>query len=226
MPKLKKGVWLHNLTQFKGAGEVRDFVRKYADEGFQLLIPCVKNPDGLLDYHSRVGNTRPVYRMWDPLYALAHEARRQRIKVHAWFCNAHEGPQSQLIKKHGDVFARNMAGKKVGGRNHFFVCMARPEVRRYEAALMKEVCDNYNVAGVHFDYVRIGDGVCYCSRCRKHLKRLEGITPDRIRGWARIPEKWHKWRCDNITAFVSDVSRYARRKKKEVSAAVYAGVTD
>ena len=104
--------------------------------------------------------------------------------------------------------------------------MARPEVRRYEAALMKEVCDNYDVAGVHFDYVRIGDGVCFCPHCRRNLKRLEGITPEKIRGWARVPEKWHHWRCDNITSFVRDVSKHARRKKKEVSAAVFAGVPE
>ncbi len=226
MSRLKKGVWLHNLQQFKGPAQVRDFVRRYSDEGFNLLIPCVKNPDGLLDYHSRIGNVRPVYKHWDPLDVLANEARKQRIKVHAWYCNAQEGPKSKLIQRYPNVAARNRAGKKVGPGQYYFVCIARPEVRRYEAAIMKEVIDHYDIAGVHFDYIRVGDGTCYCSYCKKQLKRLEGITPDKLRFWARVHEKWFKWRCDNVTKLVRDVSRYARRKKKEVSAAVYAGVPD
>lgn len=226
MPRLKKGVWLHNLQQFAGPSQIRNFVRRYSDAGFDLLVPCVKNPDGLLDYHSCVGNVRPVYRSWDPLEILAEEACRRKIKVHAWFCNMHEGPKSKLLELYPKVAALNIKGKRVGTNRFFFVCAARPEVRRYEAALMKEVIDNYPVAGVHFDYIRVGDGVCYCPHCRRQLKRLEGIVPEKMRWWGRVPDRFFKWRCDNVTALVRDVSAHARRKRKEVSAAVYAGVPD
>jgi uncharacterized lipoprotein YddW (UPF0748 family) len=104
--------------------------------------------------------------------------------------------------------------------------MARPEVRRYQAALMKEVADRYDVDGVHLDYIRVGDGCCYCSFCKKNLMRLEGLKPDQVRTWGRVPDRFYRWRCDNVTKLVREVSRYARRKEKEVSAAVFAGVPD
>jgi uncharacterized lipoprotein YddW (UPF0748 family) len=226
MAGLKKGVWLHNLQQFKSPREVRDFARKYADEGFDLLIPCVKNPDGLLDYHGEAGNVRPVFRDWDPLEHLADEAVRQKIRVHAWFCNAMEGPESRLMQRHPGVTAVNREGKRPPARKNHFVCMARPEVREYEAALMKEVVDKYPVAGVHFDYIRVGDGTCWCAYCRKHLKRLEGITPEKVKWWSRVPERFFKWRCDNITALVREVSSYAHKKGREASAAVYSGIPE
>jgi len=226
MAKLKKGVWLHNLSQFKGPEEVREFARKYSGEGFDLLIPCVKNPDGLLDYQSKVGNIRPVFRNWDPLEVLAAEARRRRIKVHAWYCNAMEGPKSRLLQKHPGVTALNRAGRRAGSRKMFFVCMARPEVRRYEAALMREVIDRYDVAGVHFDYIRVGDDTCYCPYCRRTLRRLEGIGVEKLRFWGKIQERWFKWRCDNVTSLVRAVSGYAHRRRKEVSAAVYCGAPE
>jgi len=228
MAGMKKGVWLHNLAQFKGANEVRAFARKYADEGFDLLIPCVKNADGLLDYHSRVGNVRPVFRDWDPLEVLATEARRVRIKVHAWYCNSREGPKSKLLQRYPGAVAVTRDGKPAwdrGGRAAF-VCIARPEVRDYEAAIMKEVVDDYDIAGVHFDYIRVGDGTCYCSRCRKVLKRLEGIKPDEIRFWSRMSARWFDWRCDQVTKLVREVATYAHRHHKEVSAAVYSGVPE
>ncbi len=222
MPRMKKAVWLHNLAQFKNADEVRGFARKYADEGFDLLIPCVKNPDGLLDYHSRVGNVRPVFRDWDPLEVLAAEARRVRIKVHAWYCNSREGPKSKLLQRYPGAVAVLRDGKPSWDRGKWaaFVCIARPEVRAYEAAIMKEVVDNYDINGVHFDYIRVGDGTCYCPRCRKVLKRLEGITPDKVRFWSRMSAKWFEWRVAQVTKLVREVSRYAHRKGKEVSAAV------
>lgn len=223
---MRKGVWLHDLQQFSGPSQVRGFVKRYSDAGFDLLIPCVKNPDGLLDYQSRVGHTRPVYRNWDPLEVLAGEARRRKIKVHAWFCNMHEGPGSKLLELQPDAAAQDAKGRKVGGKTFFFVCVARPEVRRYEAALMKEVIDNYPVAGVHFDYIRVGDRVCYCPICRRQLKKLEGVSPEKMRWWGRVPARFLKWRCDNVTALVRDVSSYARGKGKELSAAVFAGVPD
>lgn len=226
MTGLKKAVWLHNLAQFKDAEAVREFARKYAGEGFDLLIPCVKNPDGLLDYHSKIGVVRPVFKAWDPLEVLTAEARKRRIKVHAWYCNAKEGPKSRLLRRHPGAVAVTRDGKKAADGWSAFVCIARPEVRRYEAAIMKEVIRGWDVDGVHFDYIRVGDGVCYCPRCRRVLRRLEGIGPEKIRLWGRMPEKWFQWRCDQVTKLVREVSRFARRRRKEVSAAVFSGHPD
>ncbi len=226
MAGMKKGVWLHNLAQFKDANAVREFARQYAGEGFDLLIPCVKNPDGLLDYQSRIGVVRPVFRDWDPLEVLAAESRKAGIKVHAWYCNAKEGPKSALLRRYSGAVAITKDGKRASDAWSSFVCIARPEVRRYEAAIMKEVIARYDIAGVHFDYIRVGDNTCYCPRCRRVLKRLEGVGPDKLRMWGRMPARWFQWRCDQVTKLVREVSRFARRHRKEVSAAVFSGVPD
>ncbi len=224
--RLKKAVWLHNLPRLGGPAQVREFVRKYAGEGFDLLIPCVKNPDGLLDYQSCIGVVRPECRSWDPLETLAAEAHKRRIRVHAWYCSAKEGPKGALLKKYPGAVAITRDGKKAGDGDSSFVCVARPEVRRYEAAIMKEAIARYDIAGVHFDYIRVGDNTCYCARCRRVLRRLEGIGPDKIRMWGRMPARWFQWRCDQVTALVREVARFAHRRRKEVSAAVFSGVPD
>ena len=85
--RIKKGVWMHFIPRLGGKAGIERFVKRYADAGFDLLIPCVKNIDGLLDYHSRVGRVRPESQEYDPLEYMCAVARKAGIKVHAWYCN-------------------------------------------------------------------------------------------------------------------------------------------
>ena len=52
--KLKKGVWMHHVPK-----ENPDEVKRHADRlvrgGFDVFIPCLKNPDSMLDYHTKIG---------------------------------------------------------------------------------------------------------------------------------------------------------------------------
>ena len=219
--RIKKGVWLHFIASLAGKRGIDDFVDRYADAGFDLLIPCVKNVDGLLDYHSKIGFVRDEFKTWDPLEHLTRRANHRGIKVHAWFCNNPEGPKGKLLSEHPEYAAMTPEGEKAKCHSGFFTCLARPQVIDYAHSIMAEVAQNYGVDGIHLDYIRTGEHACFCKICRTEFKKRMGIDISGAK-WSHFADpRWYNWRIANVTRLVSRISSTCRKKKKELSAAVY-----
>jgi len=216
MRKFFKGVWLHHLPdKNQGDEPIKKMVKRLSEAGFDLIIPCVKNPDGLLDYPSKIGNIRPTFKGWDPLRILIREAHSKQIKVHPWLCVFTEGKDSVLLKRNNKLVAIDKKGDPTG-----WVCTAQEEVQKYEFSLYKEIMENYNIDGVHLDYIRTGPG-CFCNYCRETFEEKENVDPfilkPRDKKWA----DWIDWRVTNITNFVRKVKKEASTRNIEVSAAVF-----
>ena len=219
--KFKKGVWLHNIPKLGGKAEIEKFVKRYADAGFDLLVPCVKNPDGLVDFHSKVAKVNPASRDWDQLEYMVSQAKAAKIKLHAWFCVNPEGDSGKLLGEHPEYVARTPNGEKSNCGNGWFTCIARPEVRNYQIKLMAEVAKNYDVDGIHLDYIRTGDEACFCEICQPNFKKATGVDFKQARWWQREHPGWYSWRINNVTKIVAGVSKHCKKHKKELSAAVY-----
>ena len=174
MSKVGKATWIHHLPK-EGPDAVRQVARRLADAGFDLLIPCIKNPDGYIDYHGKVANIRPEFQEWDPLRVLTEEARKVGLKVHPWCCVFPEGDGSKLLQEHPEYVARDPSGEPIGAGAYKnqrpqmprWACSSRPEVQDYEYAIYEELLNNYDIDGVHLDYIRYqhpasGQYSCYC----------------------------------------------------------------
>ena len=219
--KIRKGVWLHFIASLGGKPGIDKFVDRYADAGFNLLIPCVKNVDGLLDYHSDIGTVREEFRKWDPLEYLTKRANSRGIKVHAWFCNNPEGPRGRLLKEHPEYAAVTPEGRKAKCHSGFFTCFSRPQVIDYEYSIMAEVAERYGVDGIHLDYIRTGEHACFCEICAKRFRKITGGEPRKAKWHHFINPDWYKWRIANVTRLVSRISEKCGKEGKELSAAVF-----
>jgi len=117
-----------------------------------------------------------------------------------------------------------------------WACPAAEAVRDYELRLYEEVMDEYDVAGVHMDYIRYNsEDVCFCPRCRSGFKEETGTDPIEIgkvsefnvyseRGRNRRHPawpRWIEWRAGWVTRFVEALSKSAKTRGKELSAAVF-----
>lgn len=226
MDKLKAGIWIHASSHFgDSSSDIGEGLKKLKDAGFTLLIPCIKNPDGLLDYHTKIGKIRESFKTWDPLEEICNSASKLNLKVHPWLCVFTEGKDSAFIQKNPDTWLIDYEGKKGGLDNKWgWVCAMKPEVQEYELSLYNEILENYPVEGVHLDYIRTGK-VCLCEYCKAEIKRKTGLDPSEIRNneHGEPVEIWMNWREKNITHFVAEVSKKAKKMKKEVSAAVFPG---
>lgn len=208
--------WAHRVTNFgDNHQEVEMNVKRLANAGFELIIPCVKNPPGYADFKTDVAEVNPSYPDWDPLKVLAESAAEHGMKVHPWFCIFTEGDNSVLLQKSphlAAVFEANMR----------WACACRPEVQEYELALYESVADAYPVHGLHLDYMRTG-GLCRCDYCREQMAD-RGIDIGEIERTDPDFAKWVDWRCERITSFVLQMRELTRSKKIELSAAVFADI--
>ena len=113
---------------------------------------------------------RRVAEGFDPLAYVLERARAKNMEVHVWFVNG-ESTGGTIFRENPQWRAMDMAGQRI---DWFDLC--QPAVRKWQAALMTEVLENYNVDGVHFDYIRFPrQDVCTCPTCRRNAA-AEGIT--------------------------------------------------
>lgn len=225
----KLGIWVHHLPK-EGKNAVKNLVKRLNNGGFTLILPCIKNPDGYLDYQSRIGRIRPIFKDWDPLEVLINEAEKNKIEVHPWFCVFTEGEGSALLRQK-KLHAIDFKGKT----SSRWACSAQEEVQDYELSLYREVMQKYPVTGVHLDYIRYDNNdFCFCPSCRKRFLRETGLSAPKtvifkIKGRkikevdvkSRSWSKWVDWRVKQVSRFVAKLHNLAKKRKKEISAAVF-----
>jgi len=218
MSNIRKAVWSHPARDFAaGADSVKAMVGRLAGAGFDLIIPCVKNTTGLASYRSEHAHVEPVFQDWDPLEALAAEAKQAGIDVHPWLCVFPEGKRSALVEKRPELQAISRSGDPLP-----WACPARDENQEYELALYREIIDRYDVSGVHLDYIRHNSGdMCFCQRCREAFKAATDRDPADLRPKDREWVPWIEGRCRHITRFVRALREVGGKAGREVSAAVF-----
>jgi len=67
MNRFGLAIWLHSVTGFESEQDVRRHADRLAENGVDILIPCVKNPPGAVDFLTDAGAVNPDYPEWDPL---------------------------------------------------------------------------------------------------------------------------------------------------------------
>ncbi len=223
--KIYKATWLHKLPSTPDA--VRGIAQRLAAADFDMLIPCIKQPNGIVDYQSTIAHVRDEFRSWDPLEVLCEEAARLGLDIHAWCCVFPEGEHSRLLAEHPQWTAKPGTETDVWETQFRWACPHRPEVQDYEAAVYQELLDNYALAGVHLDYIRSSRGLCFCDYCQASYRAATGrdLLDLRIFKWndpgAQDMDEWIRWRCEPITRFVRRIRQTSRQSGKDLSAAVF-----
>jgi uncharacterized lipoprotein YddW (UPF0748 family) len=108
-----------------------------------------------------------------------------------------------------------------------WLCPSNSENYKLELESMLEIVKKYDVDGIHFDYIRYPDSnACFCQNCKEEFEKSVGVKvenwPDDVFSSA-YADKFIKWRSDQITRLVRDVSEQARKinPKIKISAAVF-----
>ncbi len=100
--------------------------------------------------------------------ALIEIAHREGLEVHAWFCCSYRQPSS-LESVVPDAAQIDKAGKP----RPFTIDVHDKRYRDFLVNLMVDVARNYDVDGIHHDYIRSW-GTCYCEDCRREFAERFG----------------------------------------------------
>jgi uncharacterized lipoprotein YddW (UPF0748 family) len=173
---------------------------------------------------------------WDPLQLALDTARPHELRVHAYM-NVLPGwkgltnpPTStrQLWTAHPEWFMVDSLGKKMRPTAgwYAFINPVLPEVRAYLRGIVGELCQ-YEVAGIHLDYIRYPED--YRLVAREHyphatdeeILRHSDFSYDPVsqaellerHGWDVSKDEIIDFRCDSVTRVVRDISYVMQLKR-------------
>jgi uncharacterized lipoprotein YddW (UPF0748 family) len=112
---------------------------------------------------------------WDALGELIKAAKDRGMCVHVWYSPwiYKEAGRAVELREHREWAAVNAKGTVDADG----VCLARPEVRRFELDLMARLVDRYaDLAGIHIEEPGYNWGqYCYCDYCKRLCRDWYGV---------------------------------------------------
>jgi uncharacterized lipoprotein YddW (UPF0748 family) len=256
-----RALWV-TRGEYDSAAEVKKVVANAAAMNFNVVLFQVRG-NGTVFYKSKIEpwayeltskdpKTTGQDPGWDPLRVAIDEAKAQGIELHAWinvfpaWRSQQYPPRSskQLWGEHPEWFMRDAAGDRMIPRDHrfgkklpdwySFLSPGVPQVQDYIASVCGELADNYEIDGLHMDYIRYPREITEVKPAGAQRAKLLGnwsydaVSLRRFTAETKVkrpeddPEKWFAWRADQVTATVQKIRERVRaaRPKAVLSAAV------
>ena len=215
---------------------VRRFVAQCKRANINIIVMNVKNTGGSIYWESR-RFPQSIAKGWESFDLLEHltrEAHAQGIKVHAWLVDFAEGANGAAYRAHPEWAQLNPDGtttatEKLGGGRPYddvWMCPARRPgyTDQWLIPMIEEIAANYQVDGIHHDYVRYPgdvapDSYCFCDYCLAHIPRYamlsyETRADERYRVSPVLPRIEANWWSDP-TMLPADWDQRDRREKAD-----------
>lgn len=218
-----RAVWNHSGTGDCGTWD--EAMKRLKAANFNAVVPNMWW-GGLARYKSKfLPQAKLVEEQGDQIAECVAAGKKYGIEVHPWKVNWNlaNAPDSFVQR----MRAQQRLQKDAQGREVKWLCPSNPANFQLELDTMLEVVRNYDVEGIHFDYIRYpGGNTCYCDGCRKRFETYRGKP---VENWPEdcfsgpLKQEYRDWRCTNITRLVKAVSGQARKIKPylKISAAVF-----
>lgn len=165
---------------------------------------------------------------WDPLARAVEEAHARGLEIQAYMnvfpaWRSQDYPprdSGQLWWTHPEWFMVDAAGHRMVPRDHrftpypdwyAFISPGVPEVQDHLGSVFEEVARNYEIDGIHFDYIRYPFEIHEVAEGYEERQRALGnwsYDPVSLRRFTEetgvetpdaSPETWIDWRCQQIT---------------------------
>ena len=223
-----RAVWNHSgLGAYPGDWDRS--ARELAKAGVNMILPNMAWA-GVVHYSSRVLPQSKTFTQYgDQLAQCVTAARRYGLEVHVWKItwNLEGAPKGFVEKMRKDGRTQVSAtGKPLN-----WLCPSHPKNVQLELESILEIVTNYDVDGIHLDYIRYpGSHACYCEECRK---RFVLATRQQIAEWPAVVlpntgeygDKYIEWRSQQITRLVRLLHKRLREADPNIklSVAVFGG---
>jgi len=224
-----RGMWVARF-HYRYADDVRTIIRSCAELGCNTVYWQVRGAGTVL-YPSRIEPWAPEFDYadpgFDPLALAVEEAHKHGLRLEAWV-NVMPGWRGtkpppmpeQLWNARPGWFLHDAAGRRQPlGDFYEILNPCLPEVRRYLVTLMAEIVHNYDVDGLHLDYIRYAwDTLPNASklyprdaRTLRLYRNETGKSPD------DDPRGWDRWRANQLTRLVADIRAMINRQRPGAS---------
>lgn len=182
---------------------------------------------GLAHYNSAyLPHSAEFNQYGDQITACVNAAHARGLQVHVWkVCwNLLGAPQTFI----NSMRAAQRTQVSSAGTPTDWLCPSHPDNFALETNSLLEVVRNYDVDGLHFDYIRYPDADhCYCSGCATRFQAQTGLAvanwPAEVLTPGALRTAFLDWRRAQITHLVEVVYAQVKALKPQVqvSAAVW-----
>lgn len=177
----------HNPGFVKNLGkdfDAKAFVSAYRESGVNTINTLfTKCHHGYSYYNTQIGTKHPHLK-FDMVGKVTEEARRQRIKVKAYYSvgwddlAAHNNKDWVQVTKDGE----KLLAKGDDPENRWSsMCVNTPYCEELVYPQLREILEKYPVDGIYFDIVNhlYHQDACYCRYCLQKMIKT-GVNPDRL----------------------------------------------
>ncbi len=194
--------------------DIEKVVRRAAQARLNVLLPCVFVRSALILKSPLWPMTDRVEKGLDPLAYLIAQAHRRGVEVHPWFCVTYRDKAFRAKLGGVDVVQKNGKPHPTAADVH------RPKYRDFIVNLMVGVARDYDVDGVHLDYIRAMSR-CYCPACRREFAEKFGHPLEQA-----TDQEWLAWQRGAVGDIVRRVAEGVRRvrPRSKISAAVFSNM--
>lgn len=91
---------------------------------------------------------------YDPLAFVVEECHKRGMECHAWMVALPLGGRKHVASLGARSVVKKRPAITIGYRGEYFLDPGHPDTKEYLMQLVGEVVENYDVDGVHFDYLR------------------------------------------------------------------------
>ncbi|MCH8927427.1 MAG: family 10 glycosylhydrolase [Candidatus Marinimicrobia bacterium] len=160
---------------------------------------------------------------WDPLKFAIKEADENGLKLHAWvntftLWKGEEPPErSEVLHAfyaHPEWIVADSNGTSMQLNSHYvYVNPGNPEVRKHVINVVKDIVTNYDVDGIHFDYIR------YPERASRAGYSHDTVSVNIFNEKNGNPDSldWEDWQRNNINLFVKAVKDSVSKLKPNIA---------
>lgn len=138
---------------------------------------------------------------YDPLAFAIEECHKRGMEIHAWMVTIPLGS----VEVHKDMGAQSITKRNpkicTRFRNNWYLNPGHPETKNYLKEIVKELVTNYDIDGIHLDYIRYPD------------RPIRFPDASDYRKYGRGFDNLAQWRRNNITEIVRTIHAEVKKLK-------------
>jgi len=213
-----RAIWA-STSDIEDAEAVDLLVERCTRAGLNTIVADIHVRNSFMARSELMPWTAEKWAEFDPLGYLVEQAHAAGLEVHAWFCVSYRDPAfNRWFEETFGVDVRMY--DKEGEVAKLVSDVHRQEYRDFMVDLMVGVARDYDVDGIHLDYIRT-KGKCFCEKCRAEFAEQFG------RPLAEATEEdWVAWQRQAIGDIVRRTAEGVRavRPDAKLSAAVFSSM--
>lgn len=214
-----RGLWNHSgLGAYPGNWERS--IKELADAGINMILPNMAWA-GVAHYKSSVLPQSNKFKQYgDQIAQCVEAARKHNMEVHVWKITWNlEGAPKEFVEKMQKEGRTQVSDK---GDTINWLCPSHPENVKLELNTIMEIVRNYDVDGIHLDYIRYpGSRACYCKECKKRFtlatrQVLKDFPASVLPKSGEHGQAYIEWRAQQITRLVRLIHKRAKAIKPDI----------